>query len=227
MALLPKEFASLPLFSDANLLSYYKCENANDSKGSNNLSNNGSPTFAAGLFNNALTLTPNAGLVWSTANPFVTGTNDIAFSVWAKISTQPSNADMTPIQWGNATRPIYIIYNDASGVKSVQIGDGNAMFVSIAQALNTGEWYHMALSFKASTTEWKMWLNAQLLLQGTSASPAPNFNSFSLGYLAGAGNRFWNGQIDDCAVFNRQLTQADVDMIYNTSKVGSMAIMFK
>ena len=46
------ELYSTPLYSDANLVAYYRLENTSDSKGSRTLTNNNSVTFTSAKFNN-------------------------------------------------------------------------------------------------------------------------------------------------------------------------------
>ncbi len=207
------ELASTSLFSDANLVSYYKLENVNDSKASNNLTNNNTVTFPAGLFNNAGSFNgSNQSLTFATGSTFFTGTSDKSFSTWIKPSSQPSSGVTGCfLSWGNATHRFIFSYKNLSSVLNIGISDGNTE-KDYVQTLANGIWANLIFSYASSGPTLTTYLNGVLLgvhtPQITSAA-----NGFSIGNQQTENSNFFPGLIDDTALFSRVLTQSDVNII--------------
>jgi len=96
---------------------------------------------------------------------------------------------------------------------------------SVSSLLASNGWYHLAMSWEttgeASTA--KVYRNGVLVRTNTTdtslqfVSPV---DGFLIGGDSGWSDQFFLGQIDDLAVFNRLLTDAEVEMIYNRGLEG-------
>lgn len=211
--MVPVELASTSLFNDANLVSYYKLEDINDSKGSNTLTNNNTVAFNSGLFNNAADFSSgntNKSLTRASGSDYFVGDVDKSFSMWVNMTTQPSNAAVSPFSWGNATNRQIAIYNDSSGTKTLGWNDGTTG-ANYSYTLTTGAWFNIVYTYLASSKTWKTYVNAVLIGTDTGGNTAANL--FSIGNDQQETSRFLSGLVDDFSIFSRVLNQADINII--------------
>lgn len=216
------EFGSTSLISDPSLVNYYKLENVNDEIGSDTLTNNNVATFTAGKFNNAATLVKasSQSLTHAPGTDIFSGDADRAFSCWFKPASQPgADTNMTPLMWGDNVRVFAIWYSDVGGVKKLGVTDGNTMDSRTNQILSTGTYYNLIASYAASGQTWKLYLDGALFTTSVSDAPAAGSNALDIGNYFGV-SHFADGQVDDVAIFSRQLTQADIDIINGIVRIS-------
>lgn len=107
-------------------------------------------------------------------------------------------------------------YLDASGKFHIYSGND----VTMNFVMSPGVWYHIALVFSNSIC--LGYINGQYINQGTA--PA-TFTSTTL-YVGSQGNKFAaNCSIDDLRIFDRALTSAQVQSIYNQQGVPGMGFV--
>lgn len=210
------------LYSDANLLAYYRFEgNSNDSKGSNNLTNSNGVTFGVAKFGNgadfgsgntskALSVNSSLGL----ANGSVART----ISLWVKFYSLSGTQEFVS-QWANSDHSGFLFY--ASGT-SLVVGHSNFSVgeddLTLSSSLTTGTWYHVVMTYDGSTMAG--YLNGALI--GSRASSRTNGNTindvFTLGAAYGnnVGYAMYSSLVmDDVAVFSRALTATEISNIYS------------
>lgn len=210
-------------FNDPNLVSYYRLEDVNDSKGSYTLTNNNSVTFDAAKFNNGANCNGTKNLSISNALG-LSGTSNFTYSFWAKM-----NADISSSlgfffrhSIGNtASDNYYDLYYDYNGGTRRIIARryGGSTTLTYNTTLGT-TWHHIAFTYDGT--------NATLYLDGSIvAGPTSSSGTIAAGvtqqlYL---GNN-WNGDtsfpinaiIDDFAVFTRALSAAEISELYSTTR---------
>lgn len=219
------ELYSTSLYTTANLVAYYRLEDATDSKGSRNLTNNNSVSFSAAKFNNGAnfgTSNTNKYLSYSTDNGGIDG-GAMSISLWVKLSTEVVNngAAYNFVQQGSSvSKVIYQIgYEEAGGVfylyfQRVKTGVANpAVKKTVAGGLGTSNWHHLVITYDGT--------NITGYLDGTSAGQTPTTGNGSFatknGFYIGANydqDRFVNGLIDDVAFFSYALTSTEVTTLY-------------
>jgi glucose/arabinose dehydrogenase len=91
-----------------------------------------------------------------------------------------------------------------------------------AQNLTTGPnapWYHIAAVFDDAANTYKIYLNGNLVTTQTeNGAPVVKTSNLMIGqsgYTAGANER-WRGLLDDIRIYNRPLTQAEIQADMNT-----------
>jgi RHS repeat-associated protein len=221
------ELYSTPLYSDANLKSYYRFEgNSNDAKGSNNgTDSNISYGTAYGKFGQGASF--NGSTSHITANSSFSGNPAISVSAWVNPA----------IVTGGSLPPYFQIGDRASygelevffgGVNSgdVTVQDGGSGWLSTAGGVVTpNAWNHIVITISgggtlASTA--KIYVNG-VLQTTTGGSATPNMANgnvyFGTGYNSGGGGYQtpWAGDLDDFAIFNRVLTATEVGSLYQTN----------
>jgi len=101
---------------------------------------------------------------------------------------------------------------------SVKLTDGN--WYNATFAASSGRWVHLVGVRRNTTTE--LWIDG--VLRTTLNVPALDLYITS-GYHSSIGaynrgSRFWNGLIDEVELFNRDLSQAEIQSIYNAGSAG-------
>jgi hypothetical protein len=97
--------------------------------------------------------------------------------------------------------------------------DGASQGVSTTGALNTGQWYHIAASYDDVNTA-KIYVDGVLNNSNTSLTMVRGYGNgrtLKVGYNYN-NNAYWNGMIDEVAIFNRTLSDDEVADIYNTTR---------
>src|SRR6185295_4675865 len=95
--------------------------------------------------------------------------------------------------------------------------------------INTGQWYHVAVTFDgslASTERAKLWINGTLDITATETSATiPNYNSTVriANTHPGAANWF-NGRIDDVRFYRRALTATEIAALASTNTAPSVNV---
>jgi hypothetical protein len=137
----------------------------------------------------------------------------------------------TPINWGDAYQ-VVIQYGDnsAGGKFALYIPDywsrtlsfwGESSDFSGSTPLQLDTWYHGAVTYDGSTV--RLYLNGQF---ETSSAKALNTQINSGGLTIGHTSPLdlitseWNGLVDEAVIFNRTLTQTEIQDIYNAAVAG-------
>ncbi|KXK30711.1 MAG: hypothetical protein UZ01_01223 [Candidatus Brocadia sinica] len=102
-----------------------------------------------------------------------------------------------------------------------QDGNGNKTQKTAVKDLvnSVGSWYHVVGTYKKATGEQRLYVNG--LLVNTQTHPAGNtvvpltwYSDMRIGHSMN-GNGYFNGKIDDVCLYNRTLTDQEVQDLYN------------
>jgi hypothetical protein len=81
--------------------------------------------------------------------------------------------------------------------------------------LQTNAWYHIAAVFDDTGNTYQIYLNGNLLTSQLEATvPIPNNQNLTIGRTAFGEN--WNGLLDEVRIYNRALSQAEIQADMNT-----------
>lgn len=211
-----QELYSTQLFSDSSLVGYYRAENANDSKGSNNLTNNGTTPFNSAKFNNGFDFgASNSSKYMSIASGLgvdLSGAYSVSF--WFKCATEPTSGTFPRlIDWRSTTgttRYAIINYSNPSGTKQLDV-DISGGTGSYSVTLGTSDFHNIILTCSAGGSA-KLYLdNVQVATATRSTSTSTN--NLAIGAAVG-GSLFSSGIIDDVAFFSKELSASEVNSIY-------------
>lgn len=151
--------------------------------------------------------------------------SDFSYSVWVKpikISNNPGMFYMIISQHrgaGNGAYPLYLRF--APDRVGFQSGTNGTFAAHAYERLPVGEWTHLAAT--ADSSNFKLYINGVLKASairldptaGRLQSPFRIGNGLHLPYHFG-----FNGTIDEVALFNRSLSQSEVQAIYNAGSAG-------
>jgi len=168
---------------------------------------------------------------------YLNGLSNFSFSSWVKISTLGSD-DVIASDWSySATASLnkghYTLAQGANNgsaakirlfIKNAGADGGNSLINTNDFILSPGEWYHILFTYNSGTIV--MYVNNipySFTTTGTIPSSLPNEESnLNIGRWQNIG-RYWDGDIDEVAIWNRALEAADVQRIYNGSSTSGKA----
>ncbi len=143
-------------------------------------------------------------------------------------STGAAGQRCGPALWindvGLTTGPGTLFANVRNGVLSV---NGNLMVYSAGGEIVPNQWSHVALTFDYATHTAILYHNGAQVGSATSPDPIHPWTSVpvGLGYRNVASLDVWAGQrfagrLDEISIYNRALTQSEIQAIYNAGSSG-------
>lgn len=221
------ELYKTSLFSDANLVAYYKLEDVSDSKGSNTLTNTGTTTFSAAKFNNGADfgISNTTKRLGTTTNLGIT-TGAMSMSCWVKGLSAITSGTYEILQHSHRTAGVNtdvlndILYEYNGGTKRIGFRRyTNASAVKYSNLdLGTTDFIHIVYVYNGSTTV-EGYINGVSI--GTVASTSTTYtnnsnNRFTIAAYGDDGGYLSYASIlvDDVAIFSRALNAAEVLQLY-------------
>jgi hypothetical protein len=205
------QLSSTSLFTDANLVSYYKLEDVSDSKGANTLTNTNTVAFNGGKFNNGADFTStntNKKLAVS-SNLGIAGSGAMSISFWVKPYTV-------------ASAQTYIFHNStttADRYLAVSIDGSNHLTFNGAGAsdsattfTNTSSFSHIVVT-RSGAGAVLGYLNGVQVASLSVGGSGVTTNELRIGVTAADGE-YASCIIDDVAIFSDVLTAAEVLILF-------------
>lgn len=227
------ELNSSTLFSDGNLIAYYRLEaNANDSKGANHGTST-AITYSAGngKFNNGAGFNGSTSRIYAQYAAFdIFGSSPLSYSFWMKVTALPSTAssfyNVATIQEGatdNTYDKAIRLYGDGS--ISMYAWDGAAKSaLAAAGTITAGAWNLITGTYDGSFL--RIYVNGTFKA-AVACSATYNFTTprlvLSQTITADPLSEMFSGSIDDLAFFSRALSGGDISNLF-TSGTGRQAI---
>jgi len=209
------ELVNLPLFNDANIVSYWRMEgNSNDSKGSNNGTDTGITYNAVkGKFNQGAGFNGTSSFISvGTAVPNFTN----GFSFVAHCMPLGAHGGGYGGLWHDqrdATRSRLLINDNGSVLAQFNINGVDGSFASSAGVVISNSYNSVIYTYNGSQE--KIYVNSILV---ASQNTTGNMGTSAGARIIGRGSSatyYFNGNVDDVAIFSRALTQAEVILIHN------------
>jgi hypothetical protein len=197
------------------LVSYWRLDEASapfkDTIGTNNLViGNGTTTNVSGAIvgdaNGARSFTSASNEYLDKFNPtgLPTGSSAWTMEAWVKLTT--SQTDGNVIAWGN------VVDNQAMGMQingqALILNDYSSAAPSFGGSLNDNNWHYIAISYPGSGTTFYGYIDGKPAPTPTVTARTPNMGSNLL--EIGGWNGYFNGGIDEPAIYNVALTPAQV-----------------
>lgn len=217
-----KELYSTYLASDANLQAYWRLESSGVDSGPNGYTLTGTaPTYTTGLFGNGGDFELSSSQYISIANascPNLEISGSQTWSAWVKpegvtgLVTIMSKSTATD---GTTQHRLSI---NGTGILFTLEGLTTTPSITSDTPAAAGQWFHVVGVYDSADTKIKIFVNG-VKKEATASGSAGDSNApFSIGSeFSGASdtaNRFFDGIIDDVAIFNRALTDSEVTTLY-------------
>ncbi len=214
------ELYTTPLYSDANLVDYYRLEgNANDAKGSNNgTASNISYGTGYGKFGQGASFNGSNSTIITGSNSGVSGSGARSISLWFYCTT--TTADVALAGYGNysASGGGWTLFANrdegGTGALGLNIGGPGSVYTA-AGAFSNDTWNQVVITYSGGnlSTGVKIYLNgvSQSFSVANDGTPNTQNTPIYIG-VAHANSNFSydDGYIDDVAFFSRVLTATEV-----------------
>jgi len=195
-------------FDDADLTG----SNPDDISGNgNNGTNNGATTGATGKINEGFDL--NGTTDWIDSISKAWSTNELAFVIWFNADALSANMTLWGYAFGSGGDILSLRTNSSGQLNlSVRVNGGSDTFVT-AGSLSTGTWYQAIVNLNASNV-------AELFLDNSSLGTTTKTGNLAshdidVGRRANTGNQYFNGKLDEFAIYDHVLNSSDRSSLYN------------
>ncbi|PLW80538.1 hypothetical protein C0585_02090 [Candidatus Woesearchaeota archaeon] len=134
---------------------------------------------------------------------------NITFSFWVN-SNKLQESDI--IDCGGISRYVFWL-SDTSGYKGINFGKQMAGYAQTGTQIPLNEWIHVV--GVSNTSYFELYINGVLNDTESISSTAVDFSSVKIG---GEYDGYFNGSIDELAIWNRSLSSDEILNIYNNQK---------
>lgn len=191
-----------------------------------NLSDNNTVLYGTGIISNSADFEASNSEYLSALDAVCHPDCDLAgtfsVSLWIKRESDQSGATLLGKFDGNggASDRAYVVALDANSSTdlSLNISNGStATWKYVSYTFNTDTWYHIGISYDATNGEAKFYVNGSQTgstQSGLPTSIADINEPFRIG--AGATGSYFDGLIDEVAIWERELSDQDFLDLYNS-----------
>jgi len=191
---------------------------AADSSGSGrNASLVNGPTWVGGRLNNAVDLNGGSQHVSLPAG-IVNGLNDFSIATWVRLDSTGSWRRLFDFG-SNITTNMFLTPNNGSTIRFAitTSGAGGEQQINGTSALSTGMWHHVAVTKSGGTG--RLYVDGVQVGQNTGMSLSPaslgSTTNNWIGRSQYSGDAYLDGQVDDFRIYNRALSAAEVQGLFN------------
>ncbi|WP_414838204.1 LamG domain-containing protein [Candidatus Nanosalina sp. VS9-1] len=116
----------------------------------------------------------------------------------------------------------WVIYMGAQGNGYIHFNGPQFSTLSTSQQYDDGNWHHLTVTYDNSTA--KIYIDGSQKTEGNRS-----FNNSTISLNIGSrhsndgttsGNDSWNGQLTEARIYNRPLTEREIQYLYNVGKRG-------
>lgn len=202
-------------------VAYWSCDETSgvryDSTLSNNdLADNNTVTYGTGLLGNACDFESTNSEYLNIADASQVGldlSSSFSFSFWFKLESFTDG--LLIAKNDNHSSGYMVMVTDGGGADGVSLYDSSETPWKVAHDLDVGVWYHAVVVYDSGTTH--TWINGtKVATLGGVGSVSGNAAYFSLGRTQVYNSNFYDGMLDEVAVFNSALSTSTVLALYNS-----------
>jgi len=196
----------------SGLVARYEFENnTNDTSGNGNNGTffGGTPSYQTGMVGQALSFDGVANYVQS-ANTISISSAGYTLSAWAKANAFTNYEGIIDIDLTSANRITLFDYSTGGNRYMFLHGPNASGGVAVPAAINT--WYHLAVVSESNSVQ-KLYANG-FLIGTANLGPQTFAGTLRVGKMQNTGT-FFNGLIDDVRLYNRALSQPEIQALCN------------
>jgi hypothetical protein len=203
---------------------------AADSAGANNGTLSGGSTWrpTGGLRAGAIEFDGSSGQIVVPDADNLDNTAAFTLAYWFNANAYPGDSAGLVCKRNNVNdNNAYTTYLKAADRHIYVDVDGSGNRFSSAALINTGQWYHVAITFDGalpSAGRVKLWINGQSDVTAAETSAAiPNYtSSVRLGNTHPGAVNWFNGRLDDVRFYRRPLSGAEIGALALTNQAPSV-----
>ena len=193
--------------------------NANDIIGGNNGVLMGGATYAGGRVAQAYSLNGVNGYVQVPDSPsWAFGTTDFSIELWANFVNASGSEALVAYDHGGGLQNKWIFWLNGGILQfhiNGSVGTANIGSASFTPILN--EWYHLAIT--RHSTKYTFYINGNVASTNSATNSIPDATTF-LTIGESEGGFFFDGLLDEVAIYNRALSSGEIAEIYDAGSAG-------
>lgn len=158
---------------------------------------------------------------------------DITMSAWVNVESFPTSdlaATYRTVMQKEYVSPVEGYYlrieklTDQVNCGTFENSDGESSIIWVVdETWNTGEWHHLACTCTDSTKVWELWFDGVIVATSsaqTNCAEDAGSGNFHIGTseFGGGPEREFDGIISDVAVWDRVLSDEEIQLYYNSKK---------
>jgi hypothetical protein len=206
-----------------NLVAYYKLDETSgttvyDALGNHNGTNNGATINQAGKIGKAYDFERSESDYISLGNFMYNNLQNTSYSisVWFKLESI-GNYQAIILNRGNSDRHTGIWVSNTNKIRITMYAGGSpALDVSGSTTINTGQWYNIVLVYNRGTGVYAYLNGHSEISQSTSSNYLIESGETAIGRKGIDSTDYFDGMIDDVAIFSRALSPTEVTELYNS-----------
>lgn len=142
-------------------------------------------------------------------------------SFWAKpnvINGTGNSKGIALVQDSNTNSYGLVVAVFGDGVLSLNAGGASSTDLCVKTNVSVGTWYQIALV--RNDTQLLYYVNGELIYTGTSSSLGSSSNPYAyllFGVSRAQNIQFFSGKIDDVAIYNRALSESEINTLYGAN----------
>ena len=211
-----------------NLISFWELGEAsgtrNDSKGSNNLTDNNTVGQAAGKVGNAASFASASSQFLSVSNAAFNPAQPIAVFCWFQLTSNANSFYVLISKNTTTTNRGYDVYFQKSDSKlyfEFRNSADTAWFTTNwGSALSLNTWYSLYVHYDTANSQIGISVDNGTLVTASATSARSTSNAFVLGGIA---TQYWTGYIDQFGFWQRILTTTERTFLHNSGNGRSYA----
>jgi hypothetical protein len=224
------EIAQSNFLKDANLQGYWRLEADGTDSGPNgyNLTVTNAPAFVSAVFGSGVDLENTGGedkylsvADASCANLEIAGSQ--SWCAWVKLESYTGNERILS-KFGAGTEKNLWVTGTQKFAFTLAGLTTNTTAIGTTNAA-TGSWFFVVGVYDSANSLIKIYVNAVMETDETASGSATDTNGvFAIGRKGGTDSNYFDGIVDDVAIFNRALTAAEITYLYTNSIGGSFLL---
>jgi len=171
-------------------------------------------TYAPGKFSNAASFNGSSSAIVLPNNIL---SSDFSISVWFYLNSTSGNQYL--FEFDYECRVILRISSTDSNWAYI----GNSGYFNPGITYNTGQWYHLVITF-SNGNPFKIYVDNTLSYTGGNTSVSAFSNDNIIGAANSSGSGAINGMIEQLRIYDSVLTASNITDIYNNSKPGTLQV---
>tara|TARA_R110000824_G_scaffold295288_2_gene483608 strand:+ start:146 stop:1630 length:1485 start_codon:yes stop_codon:yes gene_type:complete len=188
--------------------------------GGNNATGQNGPTFSTAVPPVFSTLSADLDgsddYLTVTQNSAINISGDVTFSAWVKQDAQSTyGAIFTKRAVGGAMNYQFLMN---TGTGAIGLGHSGGSWIYDTNALATGSWWHVVATVSSGTVQF--YVNGVAKTSSSGVTITGTTHDLIIG--ATPGYNFFNGHIDEAAIFNSALSSSQVTAIYNSGQPADL-----
>jgi len=154
------------------------------------------------------------------------GTSDYTISLWfnADGTALVTNKRILSTQSSSASPGADIYFDNGTGILSARIGwssgsTGYALNTSLTSGLPNDVWHHLVIVVDIVGLNYTAYIDngTGIVVNRVSFSMSGTFEDLKIGSYGTGATSFWDGYIDEVAIWNTKLSEPTIEAIYNTT----------